>query len=425
MLISEPVVCYSHVLGTLFGECGLMVVKEKSGLLCSTLTALAFVLWIVSSFRTQSFDLTALSDLGLFSILPVTFFVAFGLLIFSFFITLKTAKKSQTFLLFLQSVLLILFINLTPAIIEGTPRFSAGYSNFASVDYIEDFFSINPSAIWIHNWPTFSIFIAIFNQISTLPWDSLLLIYPTIFNILLLPALYVLLNASGQKSTVTWLGIWLIFLGNWVGQDYFSIQSMGFFFIVLLLFLLFKSSNKNLNGREWLVLFFVLFAYLVTSHLLSSLVIVSVCLIFLLLKQTYRKPFFFLLLFTVIGWTVIDANAYLSNNLGRISGQFLNFSEIFQGNFSNRLLSGSSSHMLAAEVRVFYSLVMILFGAVGIVIAWRNKGFTPYGKRMLFVLLGVSLLIFAFAYGGELYIAHLHVQPYSIELFCCPNNTCS
>jgi hypothetical protein len=193
-------------------------------------------------------------------------------------------------------------------------------------------------------------------------------------------------------------------LGNWVGQDYFSIQSMGFLVVTLLLFLLSKNFGNNTTTRQWFVLFIFLFAYLLTSHLLSSLVIASVCLVLLLFKQTYRKPLFLLIIFAVAGWTVLAAKSYLANNLAKILSQVLDVGTIIQGNLSNRLTTGSFSHMLAADIRVTYSLVIILFATMGVFVLWRKNLMDPFGKRMLFVLLGFGLLAFAFAYGGELYM---------------------
>lgn len=379
-------------------------VLGKGTLICSVSTVVSLFFWFLSVIQAKAADFSALSNLGLFSILPFTFFIAFGLIVFSFFFTIKLGNKRQLFLLIIQTLLLILFINLTPALIEGTPRFTAGYSNYVSVNYIEQLTKIDSSTLWVHNWPSFSIFFDALSQVSLIPWDFVLLVYPTIFNVMLLPALYLLFSASSEKSSVVWLAIWFVFLGNWVGQDYFSIQSMGFLFITFLLFLFFRNFEKSMTGREWFALFFVLFFYLVTSHLLSSLIIVSICFVLLVFKQTYRKPLFFLLFFTVIGWTVINATAYLSGNLSRILSQVLNFSAILQGNLSNRLISGSPTHMLAAEIRVIYSFVIVLIAVTGIIFAWRSKTLNLYGKRMLYVLVGISLLIFAFAYGGELYM---------------------
>lgn len=380
------------------------VLKEKGIVLCSGLMVVALLLWIVSSFQARTAAFANMSELGLFSILPASFFVAFGVLVLSFFLTLKFVNKNRSILLIFQTLLLILFLNLTPVIIESTPRFSASYSNYVAVDYIAQYSHIDPSATWIHNWPGFSIFIDVLAQITLIPANFLMLTYSTFVNILLFLGLFILFRLSGKDSNLVWIAIWFVFFGNWVGQDYFSMQGLGFFFIAILLFLLFKNMSKGVKNRQWLVLFFLLFIYVVASHLLSSLVVLSIMLILLLSKQMYRRPLFFSLILLVVGWTIFSASTYLSNNLSRILSQVLNISQIFQGNLLNRLASGSYSHILIAEVRVIYSLAIMAFAILGIIVSWKNKEMTSYGKRMLFVLVGIGLLVFAFAYGGELFM---------------------
>ncbi len=378
--------------------------KENSWLISSGLVASALVLWTSSLIQARGNITNDMSQLGLFSILPLTFFAAFSLLVISFFVTLKFVDNNRALLLVTQTFLLIFFLNLTPAIVEGTARFTANYDNYRAVDYITQTGTINPSQNWILNWPDFSILLSVFAQITTIPSQFILLTYPTVFNLLLFPALYVLFKTMSNNSAAAWVSTWFIFLGNWIGQDYFSMQSLAFLIAIIIIFLLFKTMNQKVHGRQYGVLFFMLFFYIVASHFLTSLAIICVLLVFYLTRQVTRPMLLTSAICLVAAWTIFDARTYASFNLAKMIGQAFDFSLIFQKNLTSRLTTGSSSHLLASDIRVLYSIAIIAFALAGIAVTWRSKTFGKTEKRTLALLFGFGLLTFTFVYGGELFL---------------------
>jgi len=376
--------------------------KEKSRLLCSGLTILAFILWVLSSLQARGAQTSNMGDLGLFSILPKYFFLAFSMLVFTFFITLQLANKNRVLLL-CQTILLILFLYFTPAIVEGTPRFVFSYGSHRAVDYISQGAQINPSKLWIHNWPGFSIFWSIFEQLTLIPGMSILLTYPTFYNILLLPPLFMFFRAVSKSSKLAWVAVWFVFLGNWVGQDYFSMQSFGFFGIAIMLSLLFKNMNQGMRTRQWSILLFLLSFLIVSTHFLSSLAILCVIIVLFLSKHLARYTLLTFFASLVTGWAVFGAGTYLSENLNRIIEQAFDLPYIFQVNLTQRI-SGSAGHILVTQMRVIYSVAIIAFALLCLVLAWRKRKLGIVEKRLLSVLVGFSLLLFAFSYGGELFM---------------------
>ena len=371
--------------------------------MCIALMAVAFVLWLFSSIQARGNITNDMSALGLFSILPWSFFVACSMLVISFFVTLRFVDKNRGVLLVAQTFLLIFFLNLTPAIVEGTARFTTNYANFKAVDYITQTGTINPSQNWILNWPDFSILLSMFAQITTIPGEFILLTYPTVFNFLLLPALYVLFRTMSNNSTLAWVGTWFVFLGNWIGQDYFSMQSIAFLVAIIIIIILFKSMNQKIHSRQYGVLFFILFFYIVASHFLTSLAILCVIIALYLTKQLARPVLLISAGCLVGAWAIFDASTYMASNLVKYVNQAFDFSLIFQKNLTHRLSSGSASHILASDIRVFYSVAIIAFAVAGIALAWRSKSFGKVEKRAFTVLGGLGLLTFAFVYGGELF----------------------
>ena len=51
---------------------------------------------------------------------------------------------------------------------------------------------------------------------------------PLVFNLLYLPPLLVIFRWATDDARVWWLGLWVFFSANWVGQDYFSPQAVAF-----------------------------------------------------------------------------------------------------------------------------------------------------------------------------------------------------
>jgi hypothetical protein len=377
--------------------------NERSHIISIILLLIVFLLWVFSTFQARTTLLkNGMGELGLFSILPSTFFIAFSLLIFSLFFTLQFVKKHRTLLLVIQTLLLILFLFLTPAIVEDTPRFTAGYAHFKSVDVVTQTGYLDPSIAWELNWPSFSIFWSIFVQITSIPWQSLLLVYPTFVNILLFAALFIFFSAMSKNSKMVWGAIWFVYFGNWVGQEYFSMQSITYFIIVLLIFLIFKNMNNRMRNRQWVVIFILFFFYVASSQVLSSISILSVILVLFIFRHWQRPGLFLALTCLTIGWTIIFASQFFSINFSEVFSHFLNLMKIFEVNLVNRV-SGSSDRILAAQVRILYSAAILSFSLIGIILTWKNKKLGPTEKRMLMVLIGFFLLLGVFSYAGEMF----------------------
>src|SRR5204863_1433745 len=82
-----------------------------------------------------------------------------------------------------------------------------------------------------HNWPGFFALTALLTEsaglergIDLAPWASMF------FNLLYLGPLVVILRSVTRDERVVWLSVWLFYLGNWIGQDYFAPQALNYFF---------------------------------------------------------------------------------------------------------------------------------------------------------------------------------------------------
>lgn len=374
----------------------------RTRIIGSILTIVAFLLWLSSIYQAKLAIRQGIGNLGLASILPTTFFVSVSLLTVSFFVTLKSGKQDQI-LLFFQTITLIFILSFTPAIIENTARFITTYSNYRSVDYISQNKHIDPSAQWIHNWPSFSIAYSALMQITALPEQMLLSIYPTFFNIALFFPLFIFFHLILDDEKLRWVSIWTFYIANWVGQDYFSMQSLGFFTFVLILFVLFKLMNSRVRTRHWCVTLILFFSLVVTSHMLSSLAVLAVIFVFFASKY-FRKPVFVaLFVFIFASWTTYGAATYLQWNLPRFMAEALNFELIFQANVAARV-AGSVARIMVTQIRLIFSALIVIFAFCGLVLTWNRGKMGDVEKKILFIFLGVFLLLGFSAYGGELFM---------------------
>ncbi|HEY8283017.1 MAG TPA: hypothetical protein VIJ28_01390, partial [Chloroflexota bacterium] len=196
----------------------------------------AIVLWIAS--LRSGIDLGRMTDIGLISVLPPTFYVALGILTVSFCVTVHRSATPMP-LLILHVVVLIVIIHATPTILYGTLRYAWAWKHVGIVDYIIRHGSVDPSISFLnayHNWPGFFALSALITDVagfksalSFAAWG------PPFFNLLDLGGLLLIFTSFTRDHRQVCLGLWFFYLTNWVGQDYFSPQAMSYFLNLVVL----------------------------------------------------------------------------------------------------------------------------------------------------------------------------------------------
>ncbi len=357
------------------------------------------MIWGSSIFDARINLQYGIGDLGLTSILPLSFLIAFSLLSMAFVFNLKLKNRP---LFVCQIALLILFIDLTPFLIEGTSRLTWSYVNYRAADYITLYGQINPSLQWILNWPGFSIVTSIFTQLTTFSPQLIIGLYPTFFNFVLFLPLFLFFASFFKNTRLVWLSIWTFYLADWISQDYFSMQSSALLMLVLILFGIFGFINIKAAGkRQLLIILILLFSFVVFTHILTTLVIISILLV-LYASKYFRRPVFFLFSISVfLAWTTYGAFTYVANKGPQLLKQIFDFSLIFQSSLTSRI-AGSSEHQFAGEMRILFTGVFLFFGMVGFLLTWKREKIRGVTRQMLFVAIGTVLLLGFVPYGGEI-----------------------
>jgi hypothetical protein len=197
-----------------------------------------------------------MNDLGLVSVLPVSFYAALLLLTIGFCLSLRE-RSAPGWLLPLHVALLILIIHATPTLLYGTLRYAWAWKHISIVGYIQRHGSVNPEISDLgvyHNWPGFFIIGALLTEVSGLnsalvfaPWGA------PFFNLLFLLGLMLVVGTWTRDTRLMWLSAWFFFLTNWVAQDYFSPQALTYFlYLVILGICLRWFASATLPGEAWM-----------------------------------------------------------------------------------------------------------------------------------------------------------------------------
>ena len=200
------------------------------------------------------------------------------------------------------------------------------------------------------------------------------------------------------------MAIWIFYIANWIGQNYFSPQSLGFFIYVLMLFLMLKmkGSGTRSNRRNYIALI-LFFSFLVFTHVLSSLVLLSCLVVFFALKYFRRINFVALSIILFASWTIYGAATYLQWNLSRFISEAFNVELIYMTNIEERI-AGFEARIIVTQIRLTFSAIISILALSGIILTWKYRKIKSFDKRMLALLTAVIFLLPLFSYGGELFM---------------------
>lgn len=186
---------------------------------------LALGLWAWSITRVRVADL---GGLGLIGALPVTYFVAVGVVVVSASGWVTRARLSAARLMVHVIALAVILYGTAP-LIYTEPRYAWLYKHIGVVQYITVHGHLGISNDIYQDWPGFFALAAWFDRIAGLSsplsvaaWAQLL------FNLLDCLVLGFATRGLHMTPRERWLAVMMFLSANWVAQDYFSPQATGF-----------------------------------------------------------------------------------------------------------------------------------------------------------------------------------------------------
>lgn len=376
-------------------------------------------------------------SLGLFDVMPFTYYGIIGLLSASFMLRLR--RRNIDVLAMSAHVLVLIFLlHGIVSVIEGFPRFPAAYTHQGLTEYIQRTNNTLPMLDARMNWPAFFLASAVLRNIADLPdLIPILLWAPLVYNLMYAPAIYSLARALSRDVRTPWLTLWLYFSVSWVGQDYYSPQASAFLlflvFMTLLIryfrsdhaefpafiqritnrftpFLLRIANNHELlpgpapvvpttsGQRAALVMALVaLYAASVMSHQLTPVFMLLEVTALVILRRTALRGFHTLMIVLFFGYISFGAIGFWSGHLQDMFGGIGSLGSTINENVGARV-ERSTLHNYVIKGRLLFAAVIWLIAVIGLyrrVRAGRSDLVALVGLAAPFLVLGGQ------SYGGE------------------------
>jgi hypothetical protein len=388
-----------------------------------------------------------LTDLGLVVVLPVGYFVALGLIAASFALALR-GRERPTLLTFNVVTAIVLLFGVTLPY-EQVPRFNIVYRHAGIIDHLLTGGRPDGGIDAYFNWPGFFMLGKFITQVagehSILPFASYA---PLFFNLVMLPALIVIAKTAAVDWRTAWIGVWLFFLCNWIGQDYFSTQAYALvLYLTIAVALLTALAGRSEIPRRWwrrtvvagfhavgrrigappdpveaphpptspleragtVLICVTMIAAMVMSHQLTPFATLLMMGTLVLTQRTTARLLPLITAALLTAWLAFMAVGYLSGHLREVLAEALSLEATVSANLGQRV-TGSEGHLLIVYLRLGVTGTLWLLAAVGIVRMLLRGRSAPSHALLAFAPL---LLVLLQPYGGEVLLrAYLFGLPF-------------
>lgn len=404
------------------------VLVARIGPLC-----LAVLLWAAS---LRAVQLPGMTDVGLVSVLPVTYWVALALIVVSTAVLVHAHASERLLSAYLAGLILVL--HATPTILYGgSVRYSWAWKHVGIVDYITRHGAVDPNIGVLsayHAWPGFFALNALIVKAAGL---SSALSYaawaPPVFALLALGPLRLLFGTLAADRRQVWLALTIYYLANWVGQEYFSPQAFGFLLYLVVLALCLgqlparrqeplpllrrpfggslpaRPACTPASRRTLLAVVVLLMLAVVSSHQLTPFMLLSALTALVIGRHTGPAWLPAVLAVLTVAWIWLMAMAFLRQNLywivdsighpaANTQTTFVDLNHASRGqqavDYADRALTGG----------------MVLLGAAG----WLRAGRTGSPRRVtaLLALSPLPLLVVNNYSGEMLFRVFLFASPF-------------
>jgi hypothetical protein len=376
-----------------------------------------------------------MSDIGLVSVLPPSAILLLFVLTASFVLSLTGPLRAPVTIGHI--VVLIVMLYGVTAFVEPVPRFETVWKHVGIMDYIARHDSVDPSIDAYFSWPGFFIVGALITKAAGFGSPLAIAAWgPLAFNLLLLPPLLVLFRAATDDRRLVWLGLWLFYSMNWVGQDYIAPQAVGFLLWVSMAAILltwfvprstraasrapprglisrfnvrrigFRTGPEVADAavtppaqRAGLLLVVVgIFAAIVTGHQLTPFaVLLSVAgLVLFAGLPTRGLPWVMALM--VAAWIGYMTTTYLAGHIETLAKPIGSLGSNLDQNVTNRL-GGSHEHEVIARMRLYTTASIWLLALAGLAL----RRLAGRSDTALVVMGGAPFVLLVLQpYGGEM-----------------------
>ncbi|MDF3290407.1 lipopolysaccharide biosynthesis protein [Streptomyces silvisoli] len=363
-------------------------------------------------------SLDRMTGLGLVSVLPLRTLVGAALLVLAFCWALAL-PRCRPWLLLAVLLATVVSLHAVPAVLEAQPRFPTAWQHAGFIEYVNRTGHAVPYLDARFSWPGFFAGVALVTKACGITdLSEVLRWWPLAVELLYLAPLMLLLHAIRASWRAKWCAAWLFVLCGWVGQDYFSPQSVNYLFYIMFVAVLlvwFRSPQTGGTGRmpgeaqarpagraDRVVLLGValaLFAASVVSHQLTPFVMLGVAAALVVWKRSTLYGLPLLCGVMVVAWVGFLAEPYWSGHFNDLFGGLGSLGGNVSSSVSGRIQGGSPTHKLVLYSRVLLAVAVLALAAFG----WLRRRRSGISDRVLLILLLVPFLGFGMqSYGGEM-----------------------
>ncbi|MFB6843831.1 glycosyltransferase [Streptomyces sp. NPDC056373] len=365
----------------------------------------ALALWVYAVRHT---DVSRLDDYGLVSALHPAFWAGLAVLTTGFWFTVRDARRSGAWSAAYVLGLLVME-RATQAVLYPTPLYAWAWKHEAVVDHLltagglQSADQVGDMAVY-DQWPGFFAAQAALQRLLGVDSTAMYMAWwPLVSSLMLLLPLLLIYRTFTEDRRLIWTAVWLFYVANWVGQDYFSPQSMAYALHVGVLAVVLRRFGRSAVRRGqprqavWTVVITVMIVAIVISHQLTPGMLV-VCLLALCLSRRYRD--WVPVVTTVViflAWCLTAALPFLSaampdmiRSIGDVGanvetgyGATPTGTGAIATSWAARLLSGS----------------VLLLAAVGV---WRQRVLRHRARPLLLVAAAPLPMFAASSYGSEM-----------------------
>lgn len=388
---------------------------------------------------------------GLIDALSPWYYIAIAVLLLSIAWTLGT-ERYRSPLLVVHLIVLVILVHGAPAIVESAPRLASAWVHTGFTNYVASNGKFLPAFDARFSWPSFFAGSALLDRAFGLNAASLLRWWPVALNLLYLPLVFRVAKGFLRSDARAWIATALFPLTNWVGQDYYSPQSIAFLLYLAFIYILIGPLGANgrplwyffrrsrdqddrsrlgrprprrnpvptLQSRQkstavgfYLGILVLLMAAMATGHQLTPIVATASASMLVLVGKTRVRWLVMIFVLITIGWICYGAVTYWSGHFGALVGGVGALQSNVGSSVGDRI-SGSSAHSFVVHVRLLMSLIVWLLALFGALV-WRSQNENRLALVASFL---VPFATLAFGnYGGEATLrVYLFSLPFAVSL---------
>ncbi|MEW2610294.1 glycosyltransferase [Streptomyces sp. NPDC047880] len=261
----------------------------------AALLLVALALW---AYAVRHTDVSRLDDYGLLSALHPAFWAGLAVLTTGFWFTVRDPRRPGTWSAAYVLGLLVME-RATQAVLYPTPLYAWAWKHEAVIDHLltagglQTADQVGDMAVY-DQWPGFFAAQAALQRLLGVDSAAMFMAWwPLVSSLMLLLPLLLIYRTFTEDRRLIWTAVWLFYVANWVGQDYFSPQSVAYALHVGVLAVVLRRFGRSAVRRGqprqavWTVVLTFLIVTIVISHQLTPGMLV-VCLLALCLSRRHR-----------------------------------------------------------------------------------------------------------------------------------------